>query len=751
MKEKVNKFYSTLFDIGEGIGFQNAPFDKSTNDFKYRKNRVVKWNGTIEDYNFDFQFYCINPIHPTLDNNPTDSEKHSRNKPRITQENVTSIRNFAIEFDECTVQEQGERLKLSKLPYSAIIYSGGKSLHTPIALEDPISKDEFEAKYECIKRILLKFDLKLDTQCKNINRLTRAPNEINTKTEKKQTLVVVNGRIKNSELDAWLEANGEDWTLIKKYQPVTVTYSGEGDGTEETRYKDALSRMSEYGIDSRQPWFYQLACRCLENGLSADYIKHKLSIEFSSYDEPGRRDAAVDNASKYAKITPRTINEPKVITDTTPEIDLSFLDDVEVKRERISVPYENNINHYAWIGSDIYLIYPDGKMEKYNIGGFKARFPSKEITVSMIPRKFAGFGYKPDYFNDGPIENNKYNQFKLPSCQIEKGEWPMTKILLKHIFGDQFELGLEYYWVKRHRPTQPLPALCLLGDEDAGKSTIGNHQQMCFANSKKINSSALERDENSYVKDCQDIIVEESSSRGVSRNSNPQAIVDKIKDMVTSTGGTIPCKILYENANEVNYYGKVMLFTNDITPLKMDGEATRFWVRKIAKPEKHVDFLRKLEDEVGHFLWYLDNEFKPSRYYSKERLWFNPAEYWTIEKETAKDASSSPRYRKIKDIFIEWFDDNEDEEFCYFDTKSLQYALKSHEETMSTYEIKDCLIKDFRLGEPQPRKVITDSLTMKIGQSPRQTRKMSYWKIDKNLKLVGEMEDLEKQMMEILG
>jgi hypothetical protein len=274
---------------------------------------------------------------------------------------------------------------------------------------------------------------------------------------------------------------------------------------------------------------------------------------------------------------------------------------------------------------------------------------------------------------------------------------------------------------------------------------------MCFANSKKINSSALERDENSYVKDCQDIIVEESSSRGVSRNSNPQAIVDKIKDMVTSTGGTIPCKILYENANEVNYYGKVMLFTNDITPLKMDGEATRFWVRKIAKPEKHVDFLRKLEDEVGHFLWYLDNEFKPSRYYSKERLWFNPAEYWTIEKETAKDASSSPRYRKIKDIFIEWFDDNEDEEFCYFDTKSLQYALKSHEETMSTYEIKDCLIKDFRLGEPQPRKVITDSLTMKIGQSPRQTRKMSYWKIDKNLKLVGEMEDLEKQMMEILG
>jgi hypothetical protein len=171
----------------------------------------------------------------------------------------------------------------------------------------------------------------------------------------------------------------------------------------------------------------------------------------------------------------------------------------------------------------------------------------------------------------------------------------------------------------------------------------------------------------------------------------------------------------------------------------MKGESTRWWVRWIGKPEKHDRFVERLREEVCHFLYYLDNEFKPSRIESKERLWFNPKEYWTLDKDTAITNNNSKIYSAIKDAVIEWFDDNDDA-LCYFDQTSLWQLIKD-DVNCTKYDVRDCIINEFKWGPPAAkRKPVEDSFTQKIGQTPRPNRKMMYWVIDKNLKPVAEIE-----------
>jgi hypothetical protein len=407
-----------------------------------------------------------------------------------------------------------------------------------------------------------------------------------------------------------------------------------------------------------------------------------------------------------------------------------------------SIPYDMQLENYAWIGSDIYLIYPNGDKVKYNQQGFKARFPGRDVSTSHIPNIYSSEGYEPDYFNSTRrIQNNKYNTFRRPDVEIKEGQWPMTKQLLQHIFGEQYELGLELCWVWRNRPKQATPGLALPGDEDSGKTTFADWLSMVYGNVNTITMTQLTNNENVYVRDCQFIVIEETSGKD-QRNMSAQEIVDKLKPMVTQTGKKLPSKKLYENSTEVDYYGHVLILSNDISPIQMKGESTRWWVRYVRKPKEHqriTNFVELLKQEVGPFLYYLDNEFMPTRTESKERLWFNPNEYWTMDKDTAIANNNSKLYTAIKECLLEWFDDN-DEEACYFDQTSLWDAIKDDVQC-SKYDVRDCLINEFRWGPPaEKRKNVTDSLTQKIGQTPRPSRKMKYWAIDRNFKHYEEIE-----------
>ena len=101
--------------------------------------------------------------------------------------------------------------------------------------------------------------------------------------------------------------------------------------------------------------------------------------------------------------------------------------------------------------------------------------------LSQIP-KYDGFCCIPSHLNYEKIIEGFYNMYnKIPYQPIEeslnsyalKEKIQFSLNFMEHIFGEQFELGLDYIKILLEKPTQMLPILCLVSKErSTGKSTF---------------------------------------------------------------------------------------------------------------------------------------------------------------------------------------------------------------------------------------------------------------------------------------
>ena len=80
------------------------------------------------------EFYTINAIHPDLDfRTPIASKPGSR-----ASINVTKLKTFLFEFDDMPLENQLRFLKNCNIPWTGIVFSGGKSYHAILSLIKPI-------------------------------------------------------------------------------------------------------------------------------------------------------------------------------------------------------------------------------------------------------------------------------------------------------------------------------------------------------------------------------------------------------------------------------------------------------------------------------------------------------------------------------------------------------------------------------------------------------------------------------------
>ena len=734
------KFLEVLFDIDDKVAFgmDNRSACKPISP-------LPEWKYTKANK------FCINPLRNWRDG-----------------QNVTQINALLFEMDK---DENGEIIDPKKqirmfldsgIPYSTLVFSGTKSVHCIVRFTEPIEEKWFRSWWEAINRVLTSKGLPIDPHTMKIPQLSRVPGSIRIDKDKEtgkeivgkeQKLIHINRRVTQDEVRDWLSTNNEE--VKEPYVPPVRLYepdmNAQIDDKElwQAAYNMNAKKHGDYSATAQSGnWMYLIdlanyfyrvdlslnAAISICNtefgtkGLSSSgefFIEEPLTKGYTWAEKNGLEKIKVTSKAEYME---ERRQERLQNATSTNEPDMS--DILSVLDEE--VPYDQDPNNYCWIGSDIFLVYPDKSMVKYSSPGFKARFPGRDNVLASDLDKYSGFGYEPDYFKaTNRLRHNKFNMFKTPQVKIEKGKWPMTEILLRHIFGDLYEFGLEYYWVLRNKPKQALPAIALTGGEDGGKSSFAKHLEMCFNNYIAIDTDKLVSNENNYVANRQIIVVEESDAKGSNKLTSADAISNKIKMYVTECGGKVPFKKLFDNAGSIEYFGHIILLTNDITPIKMSGEATRYAVLHIGKPKKIQDFMIRLEKEVGHFLYYLDNEYKPSRTESKERLWFHPDEYFTEAKDIAKTESGTYIYKRIKDALKMWFDDNEDE-VCYFDLQSLKnYVFSVSDDDFKKSQIKDCLLKEFKYNDPV-RASKLDSLADKIkGES--NTRKMLYWAIKQDL------------------
>ena len=118
-----------------------------------------------------------------------------------TDANCTAFRNFLVEMDYGPLDQQLVYIKTLKMPYSAAIFSGNKSIHFLISLDRDLPSEKV---YRVFSEWILNVATLADPNTVNPSRSIRVPGAFR-EPGKLQTLVEFNGPVKLDDLTNWLK------------------------------------------------------------------------------------------------------------------------------------------------------------------------------------------------------------------------------------------------------------------------------------------------------------------------------------------------------------------------------------------------------------------------------------------------------------------------------------------------------------------------------------------------------------------
>lgn len=103
---------------------------------------------------------------------------------------------------------------------------------------------------------------------------------------------------------------------------------------------------------------------------------------------------------------------------------------------------------------------------------------------------YDGFCSIPSHTNYKPTVGTFYNQYHDLEYKPLSGECLNILSYIKHIFGQQYELGLDYMKILYEYPLQALPVLCLVSSErGTGKTTFLNLLKLIFGKNMTLNTN----------------------------------------------------------------------------------------------------------------------------------------------------------------------------------------------------------------------------------------------------------------------
>lgn len=166
----MNNYLEALFNEGEYACVATNPYETAITEVA----RITEGNCYI----------TLNPI----------KEGHTR-----ADKNVSSFRNFLVEFDDMDLDRQTEYVKELGMPYTTKVFSGNKSFHYVLSVEGI----EDYVEYAKLVSWLYAAVPGADTSCKNPSRFTRIGEGVH-KNGEVQDLIDSGNRITKRELIDWL-------------------------------------------------------------------------------------------------------------------------------------------------------------------------------------------------------------------------------------------------------------------------------------------------------------------------------------------------------------------------------------------------------------------------------------------------------------------------------------------------------------------------------------------------------------------
>ena len=237
--------------------------------------------------------------------------------------------------------------------------------------------------------------------------------------------------------------------------------------------------------------------------------------------------------------------------------------------------------------------------------------------VAQIP-KYDGFCTMPSHTDYRQNVNNFYNLYEPITHIPAEGSFLHIRSLVEHIFGEQYELGMDYLQLLYLQPVQKLPILLLVSEErNTGKSTFLNFLKAVFQNNVTFNTNEDFRSQfNSDWAGKLLIVVDE-----VLLNRREDS--ERLKNLSTTLSYKVEAK--GKDRDEIAFFAKFVLCSNnEYLPVIIDAGETRYWVRKIDRLQSDdTDFLQKLKAEIPAFLYYL--QYRQLSTEKESRMWFAPS------------------------------------------------------------------------------------------------------------------------------
>ena len=299
--------------------------------------------------------------------------------------------------------------------------------------------------------------------------------------------------------------------------------------------------------------------------------------------------------------------------------------------------------------------------------------------IKKVP-KYDGFCLIPSHNDYESVINGFYNKYEKVHHDIIEGGFPETLKFLKHIFGEQYEIGLDYISILWQKPTHILPILCLVSNQrNTGKTTFLNWMKLIFQNNMTINNNEDFRSRfNSDWASKLIIAVDE-------------VLLDKREDSERlknlSTAKSYKSEAKGKDKIEGSFFGKFILCSNNEENfVYIDNSETRYWVRKIVPfdlSEDNPNLLETLQKELPHFIHFIINRKIVSP--RKTRMWFTTDQIYTQALAVLINGSKTYINKELEQILSD--------EFLLFETNVLKYSVTDLVNKLSKNNIRTSSFK----------------------------------------------------------
>jgi len=387
--------------------------------------------------------------------------------------------------------------------------------------------------------------------------------------------------------------------------------------------------------------------------------------------------------------------------------------------------WNRDITNYVMINNDFYkrLHSDPTKLNPTPVqkSTLKSKYGFIERDLETVP-ELDGFICEPLHGeNYREVVNNCWNTYDFVEWNPQPGKWPTIEKLINHLYGDngvepdQREELYDYHTLLIKHPKQRLFCRILYSHhQGTSKSSLGFLEQLMFqGNYSKVRDTELESTFNSVWAEALVIHLDEPSFE------KPKRAARDIRDMVTME--TVNVRKMREEYKQIDFYGKILITTNDSDFMPIEKSDRRYWVREIPpikEGDKDPYFQEKMRKEVNHYIHFLLNRKMKWEKKVDATFWipYDAVQTNGLKKLIGDNTASDER--QLIEWFEDWFLRDKKRDHLTFNLKDLQTSIEWEGKEPSTKRLAVILRDGMGIKQPnKPRRLAKGESYIDMGSN----------------------------------